>query len=286
MTRTVDGALRLPRQMVGRSGCAPETSGSPGSSSSDRAFSRSAHCRSTPMPWAFDSVRSRSSPAPCSSPGRRSCSTAKPLMPSPGGLAHAAAPSGCGPRTNLAWLACAVQLAGTLWFNWSTANALRVNLAAAEADQRVWRPDALGSIAFLVASLLALRDAESGSCCRPTQAPGLADQCDQSGRLGGVRRLGRCGLCHSVERRRVERRVVQSRHADRSRLLSLSGQSSCCPGTGGQGSDRGVAGVSGPNRSRPVDALTGGRRPSRPAWRRPPRCPERACRRARGSASP
>lgn len=63
---------------------------------------------------------------------------------------------------NLAWLACAVQLAGTLWFNWSTANALRVNLAAAEADQRVWRPDALGSIAFLVASLLALRDASRG----------------------------------------------------------------------------------------------------------------------------
>ena len=62
------------------------------------------------------------------------------------------------PRS-LAWLACAVQLAGTLWFNWSTANALRVNLEAAVIDQRVWRPDALGSIAFLVASVLALRDA-------------------------------------------------------------------------------------------------------------------------------
>jgi hypothetical protein len=46
------------------------------------------------------------------------------------------------------WLACAVQLAGTLWFNWSTGNALRHNLAAAIADERVWRPDALGSIAF------------------------------------------------------------------------------------------------------------------------------------------
>ena len=57
------------------------------------------------------------------------------------------------------WLACAVQLAGTLWFNWSTGNAVRVNLDAAEADQRVWRPDALGSIAFLVASGLTWRDA-------------------------------------------------------------------------------------------------------------------------------
>ena len=60
---------------------------------------------------------------------------------------------------DIGWVACAVQLAGTLWFNWSTGNALRVNLAAATAEQRVWRPDALGSIAFLVASGLALSDA-------------------------------------------------------------------------------------------------------------------------------
>lgn len=57
--------------------------------------------------------------------------------------------------SDLGWAACAVQLAGTLWFNWSTGNALRRNLAAATADKRVWRPDALGSIAFLVASGLA-----------------------------------------------------------------------------------------------------------------------------------
>ena len=56
---------------------------------------------------------------------------------------------------DLGWLACVIQLAGTLWFNWSTGNALRANLDAALADQRVWRPDAFGSIAFLVASGLA-----------------------------------------------------------------------------------------------------------------------------------
>ena len=56
---------------------------------------------------------------------------------------------------DLDWLACATQFAGTLWFNWSTANAVRENLDAATADQRVWRPDAFGSIAFLVASGLA-----------------------------------------------------------------------------------------------------------------------------------
>jgi len=57
--------------------------------------------------------------------------------------------------SHLGWLASAVQLVGTLWFNWSTANAVRVDLSATLAHQRVWRPDALGSIAFLVASGLA-----------------------------------------------------------------------------------------------------------------------------------
>ncbi|MDR7084275.1 H+/Cl- antiporter ClcA [Arthrobacter ginsengisoli] len=64
---------------------------------------------------------------------------------------------------NLGWLAGAVQLAGTLWFNWSTGNALRDNLSAALTEQRVWRPDALGSVAFLIASGVALRDAGRGA---------------------------------------------------------------------------------------------------------------------------
>jgi hypothetical protein len=55
----------------------------------------------------------------------------------------------------LGWSACAVQLAGTIWFNISTGNAMHTDLSAAAADAHVWRPDALGSIAFLVASTLA-----------------------------------------------------------------------------------------------------------------------------------
>jgi hypothetical protein len=53
------------------------------------------------------------------------------------------------------WWATAIQLVGTVFFNVSTANALRVNLTAEAASQHVWRPDALGSICFLVASALA-----------------------------------------------------------------------------------------------------------------------------------
>ncbi|MFT4470053.1 chloride channel protein [Arthrobacter sulfonylureivorans] len=69
---------------------------------------------------------------------------------------------------NLGWLAAAVQLAGTLWFNWSTGNAMQDNLTAAVTDQRVWRPDVLGSAAFLIASAVALRDANrAGTANRP-----------------------------------------------------------------------------------------------------------------------
>ena len=53
------------------------------------------------------------------------------------------------------WWATAVQLAGTLFFNISCGNALRDNLTAQAAEQHVWRPDAFGSICFLVASGLA-----------------------------------------------------------------------------------------------------------------------------------
>lgn len=53
------------------------------------------------------------------------------------------------------WWATAVQLVGTVYFNVSTAAAIQVNLSAQAADQHVWRPDAIGSICFLVASALA-----------------------------------------------------------------------------------------------------------------------------------
>ena len=56
------------------------------------------------------------------------------------------------------WWAGTVQFAGTLLFNVSTFHALQSSLSATEADQQVWRPDALGSIAFLVASALAYAD--------------------------------------------------------------------------------------------------------------------------------
>jgi hypothetical protein len=53
------------------------------------------------------------------------------------------------------WWATGVQLAGTLYFNVSTGVAMGANLSARAAHQHVWRPDAIGSVCFLVASVLA-----------------------------------------------------------------------------------------------------------------------------------
>ena len=56
-----------------------------------------------------------------------------------------------------AWVAAVVQSVGTLFFNASTFHAMEQNLSASQANQLVWRPDAFGSICFLVASGIAWR---------------------------------------------------------------------------------------------------------------------------------
>lgn len=63
-------------------------------------------------------------------------------------------------RTNMAdradWWSAAVQFVGTLCFNVSTGVALAAAIAAPEKLGAGWRPDAFGSIAFLVSSALAV----------------------------------------------------------------------------------------------------------------------------------
>jgi hypothetical protein len=55
-------------------------------------------------------------------------------------------------REDPGW-ATRIQFAGTLFFNLSTGRAL----GASSEDKLIWRPDALGSVCFLVASWLAWR---------------------------------------------------------------------------------------------------------------------------------
>jgi len=54
-----------------------------------------------------------------------------------------------------AWRAAAVQSLGTLFFNVTTFRALQVTLGNPAYDRLVWRPDAFGSICFLVSGLIA-----------------------------------------------------------------------------------------------------------------------------------
>jgi YrhK-like protein len=66
-------------------------------------------------------------------------------------------------------LAAVVQLAGTLFFNVSTFEAMQDGFDARETNLRVWAPDAFGSVCFLVASELALAGVCTGRwvCWRP-----------------------------------------------------------------------------------------------------------------------
>jgi len=54
------------------------------------------------------------------------------------------------------WWAAAIQFAGTLCFNVTTIAALSTHLTPVQAVRRVWAPDAIGSVCFLVASALAI----------------------------------------------------------------------------------------------------------------------------------
>jgi hypothetical protein len=58
-------------------------------------------------------------------------------------------------RRGAAWWVATVQSAGTLFFNVSTYQALTATLSEPQYDHLVWRPDAFGSICFLVSGAIA-----------------------------------------------------------------------------------------------------------------------------------
>jgi hypothetical protein len=56
-----------------------------------------------------------------------------------------------------AFRAAAIQSAGTLFFNVTTYQALHTSLSNSNYNRLVWRPDALGSICFLISGVIAYR---------------------------------------------------------------------------------------------------------------------------------
>ena len=62
------------------------------------------------------------------------------------------------------WLAAAVQSVGTVFFNISTAHAISTTATGVtELNHAIWRPDALGSVCFLVSSYLSFAEVCHGS---------------------------------------------------------------------------------------------------------------------------
>jgi hypothetical protein len=76
------------------------------------------------------------------------------------------------PVGRAAWEAAVVQSLGTLFFNVTTFRALQTAVTAPAYDRLVWRPDAFGSICFLVSGVIAYR-ASARHGWRPVRgAPG------------------------------------------------------------------------------------------------------------------
>jgi hypothetical protein len=74
--------------------------------------------------------------------------------PRPRALRSRWRPASWEPR-RIDWLAASVQLIGTVFFNLSTFAAMKHGFDTRQTNARVWGPDALGSICFLLSSELA-----------------------------------------------------------------------------------------------------------------------------------
>lgn len=86
-----------------------------------------------------------------------------PPPPTPGLLARVRRCLLVQPR-RIDWVAALIQLAGTVFFNFSTGHAAFATVAqATSANHLVWRPDALGSICFLLSSWLSWAEVCHGS---------------------------------------------------------------------------------------------------------------------------
>ena len=90
-----------------------------------------------------------------------------------------------------AWWAATIQSAGTLFFNVTTYQALHTSLSDTRYDRLVWRPDALGSICFLVSGAIAIAPRRDAAGC-PRAA----------GRAGGSHR-STCSAASSSASRRL-----------------------------------------------------------------------------------
>ena len=80
------------------------------------------------------------------------------------------------------WWSSAVQLAGTVFFNVTTFRGMSHAIESPSYDRLVWRPDAFGSVCFLISGVLAYVEIAGGVAHRPP--PGV------EGRIAAVNLFG------------------------------------------------------------------------------------------------
>jgi len=118
-----------------------------------------------------------------------------------------------------AWLAATIQSAGTLFFNVTTYQALHTSLSDSHYDRLVWRPDAFGSICFLVSGTIAYRASPRHGWLPARGSPGLVGTVDQPARLHLLRDFGDRWLPGSLDRLAAQPGVGELEHRARSRVL-------------------------------------------------------------------
>ena len=116
------------------------------------------------------------------------------------------------------WWAAGIQLLGTLWFNRTTLSALLVGLGASPDHHPIWRPDALGSICFLVSSWLAWVEECHGPFALAAGRHLVVDHRPEPDRLHRIRGVGHRFLRH-VERPAAQRGPDEPGHVRRCGLL-------------------------------------------------------------------
>ena len=72
----------------------------------------------------------------------------------------------------VAWWTAVTQSAGTLFFNVTTYRALHTTLSNADYDRLVWRPDAFGSVMFLISGTIAYRASQRHGWLPARGSPG------------------------------------------------------------------------------------------------------------------
>ena len=118
-----------------------------------------------------------------------------------------------------AWWSAVIQSAGTLFFNVTTFMALETAVSNSNYDRLVWRPDAFGSICFLVSGVIAYVASPRHGWWPTREEPRMVATGSQPARLHLLRHLGDCRLRRPVDRLNARSGCRELEHMSRRGLL-------------------------------------------------------------------